>query len=225
MMAVAEVAAHTQSSAHVHTDSPDHHQLQSEFSLWVTRRKRRGPGVPPPSDVTLKSVTAEYDQNLKLVDTFPTVERFWSVFSYLRRPGDFPASELQENGWVSYHLFRSGIKPMWEDPANSQGGKWTVRLRKGAASRMWEKLCMAVVGDQLGVGDDLCGAIISIRHNDDIISVWNKSATKRETNQRLRANIRRVLNLPAHAQLDYKAHDDSMRHLSNYTAGSHTKVQ
>ena len=28
MMAVAEVAAHTQSSAHVHTDSPDHHQLQ-----------------------------------------------------------------------------------------------------------------------------------------------------------------------------------------------------
>ena len=27
---------------------------------------------------------------------------------------------------------------MWEDPANRQGGKWMIRLRKGIASRYWE---------------------------------------------------------------------------------------
>ena len=30
-----------------------------------------------------------------------------------------------------FHLFKMGIKPMWEDEANKFGGKWIVRLRKG----------------------------------------------------------------------------------------------
>lgn len=41
---------------------------------------------------------------------------------------------------MDYHLFKSGIKPMWEDSANRRGGKWMVRLRKGIASRYWEDL-------------------------------------------------------------------------------------
>jgi len=28
----------------------------------------------------------------------------------------------------NYHLFKQGIKPMWEDPANKQGGKWSIQL-------------------------------------------------------------------------------------------------
>ena len=28
-----------------------------------------------------------------------------------------------------FHLFKVGIKPMWEDEANKCGGKWIVRLR------------------------------------------------------------------------------------------------
>ena len=39
-----------------------------------------------------------------------------------------------------YHLFKKGIKPMWEDDANRWGGKWIVRLKKGLASRYWEDL-------------------------------------------------------------------------------------
>jgi translation initiation factor 4E len=28
----------------------------------------------------------------------------------------------------NYHLFKQGIKPMWEDPANKHGGKWSIQL-------------------------------------------------------------------------------------------------
>ena len=28
----------------------------------------------------------------------------------------------------NYHLFKQGIKPMWEDPANKRGGKWSIQL-------------------------------------------------------------------------------------------------
>ncbi|RWW89783.1 hypothetical protein BHE74_00001174 [Ensete ventricosum] len=39
-------------------------------------------------------------------------------------------------------------------------------------------LCiLALVGDQLDYGDDVCGAVLSIRFNEDILSVWNRNAS------------------------------------------------
>lgn len=37
-------------------------------------------------------------------------------------------------------MFRQGVRPVWEDAANINGGKWIVRLKKGLASRYWENL-------------------------------------------------------------------------------------
>jgi translation initiation factor 4E len=45
------------------------------------------------------------------------VENFWSVYSILKRPGEL--------GNISdYHVFKDGIRPIWED--NLNGGKWIV---------------------------------------------------------------------------------------------------
>jgi translation initiation factor 4E len=30
----------------------------------------------------------------------------------------------------NYHLFKEGVQPMWEDPANEKGGKWVAQLFK-----------------------------------------------------------------------------------------------
>ena len=30
----------------------------------------------------------------------------------------------------NYHIFKEGIKPMWEDPQNKDGGKWLLSLNK-----------------------------------------------------------------------------------------------
>jgi len=38
-------------------------------------------------------------------------------------------SHLSPNS--NYYLFKEGIKPAWEDEANSQGGKWSVQLPRG----------------------------------------------------------------------------------------------
>ena len=61
------------------------------------------------------------------------------------RPGDLPPT-------YDYHLFREGILPAWEDPANANGGKWILRFKKGLASRMWEDTLLAVIGDHFGLG-------------------------------------------------------------------------
>ena len=58
-----------------------------------------------------------------------------------------PPSSVQPT--TDYLLFHSGVRrPIWEDPLNSQGGKWIIRLKKGISDRLWEALVMAVIGDQ-----------------------------------------------------------------------------
>ena len=31
----------------------------------------------------------------------------------------------------NYYLFKRGIKPAWEDAANTKGGKWSIQLPRG----------------------------------------------------------------------------------------------
>ena len=34
-----------------------------------------------------------------------------------------------------------------------------------------------LVGDQLEYSDDVCGVVLSVRFNEDILSVWNRNAS------------------------------------------------
>lgn len=125
------------------------------------------------------------------------------------------------------------------------GGKWIIRLRKGLASRCWENLILAMLGEQFMVGEEICGAVVSVRfqvhppaetepvpfkpsvliskHSDlslsfillqeDIISIWNKTASDQATTARIRDTLRRVLNLPPNTIMEYKTHTDSIKYV------------
>lgn len=174
------------------------HRLQFTYGLWFSRRS-------PGKQGNIQS----YDQTLKLVGVFNTVEKFWALYSHIVRP-----SELGGHG--DFHLFKYGIKPMWEDEANRDGGKWIVRLRKGLASRCWENLILAILGEQFMVGEEICGAVISIRYQEDIISVWNKTSSDQATTIRIRDTLKRVLNLPPNTIMEYKTHNNSLRDNSSF---------
>uniref|UniRef100_A0A8C2KCU9 Eukaryotic translation initiation factor 4E type 2-like n=3 Tax=Cyprinus carpio TaxID=7962 RepID=A0A8C2KCU9_CYPCA len=132
------------------------------------------------------------------------VEQFWRFYSHMIRPDDL-------TGHSDFHLFKEGIKPMWEDDANKSGGKWIIRLRKGLASRCWENLILAMLGEQFMVGEEICGAVVSVRFQEDIISIWNKTASDQATTARIRDTLRRVLNLPPNTIMEYKTHTDSIK--------------
>nr|CAG4652098.1 EOG090X0BMA [Triops cancriformis] len=172
---------------------PGEHRIQYTYCLWFSRR---APGK--------HAIPQNYDQNLKLVGRCASVEQYWALYSHLVRP-----SEL--SGHSDFHLFKEGIKPMWEDDANRCGGKWIVRLRKGLASRCWENLILAMLGEQFMVGDEICGAVVSVRFSEDIISIWNRSANDQVTTGRIRDTLRRVLNLPPNTIMEYKTHTDSLK--------------
>nr|XP_045223844.1 eukaryotic translation initiation factor 4E type 2 isoform X2 [Macaca fascicularis] len=171
---------------------PAEHPLQYNYTFWYSRRT---PGRPTSSQ--------SYEQNIKQIGTFASVEQFWRFYSHMVRPGDL-------TGHSDFHLFKEGIKPMWEDDANKNGGKWIIRLRKGLASRCWENLILAMLGEQFMVGEEICGAVVSVRFQEDIISIWNKTASDQATTARIRDTLRRVLNLPPNTIMEYKTHTDSI---------------
>ena len=157
----------------------DEHRLQSTYCLWYSRK-----------------ATKIISRNTSLVATFATVEQFWRIYSHLSRPNTLHSG-------AELHVFKEGIKPMWEDDANKQGGRWIVHLRKELANRCWENLLMAMLGEQFMVGEEICGAMVSIRYNEDIISLWNRTTEEGVTN-RIRNTFRRVLNLPPATIIQYQ---------------------
>jgi hypothetical protein len=48
-----------------------------------------------------------YEKSIKELGEFKTVQGFWRLYNHLIRPNDLPNT-------TDYHLFKTGIKPMWE---------------------------------------------------------------------------------------------------------------
>eukprot|EP00826_Nyctotherus_ovalis_P054813 TRINITY_DN7213_c0_g1_i5.p2 TRINITY_DN7213_c0_g1~~TRINITY_DN7213_c0_g1_i5.p2 ORF type:complete len:116 (+),score=39.67 TRINITY_DN7213_c0_g1_i5:135-482(+) len=92
--------------------------LSREYTFWVTVNAAE---------------SSNFEDAIKKIATFNTVEDFWAIYQHLKRPDDLPVR-------MDYNLFADGIKPMWEDERNKGGGKWTLKVQKGYGSKLWEEI-------------------------------------------------------------------------------------
>lgn len=160
------------------------------------------PALHPPTAPPTNHTKQKYEDSIKRVASFRTAEGFWRVYNHMLRP-----HQLREGGGEEYQLFVEGVKPTWEDQANTQGGKLVIRLPPALTSRYWEELLLAVIGEQLDGGEDeVCGVIVSVRYNGDVISIWNRNADNREFQTKLVRRIKSIWDLPPFVQMDYKRH-------------------
>ncbi|RDW93083.1 eukaryotic translation initiation factor 4E [Aspergillus mulundensis] len=163
------------------------HTLRSTWIIWYR------PPTPKYSD---------YEKSTAPLASISSVESFWSIYSHLKRPSLLPTVS-------DYHIFKKGIRPVWEDEANKKGGKWIVRLKKGVADRYWEDLLLAMIGDQFAeASDEVCGAVLSVRSGEDVLAVWTRIDGGR--NIKIRETIKRLLAFPADTNIVWKSHDDSI---------------
>jgi len=168
------------------------HPLECFYTLWYSRRLA-------PSRMRNLS----YDDLVKAVISFQSVEQFWQVSLQTMAPSQIPHSS-------SYHVFKSGIRPLWEDPANRRGGKWFVRVRRNYVDKCWENLLLALLGEQFMVGDEITGVVIANRPHQSVISVWTRSSTNEGLKNRIHDVMRRVMQIPPNIQIEYRAHVDSL---------------
>ncbi|KAF2860026.1 IF4E-domain-containing protein [Piedraia hortae CBS 480.64] len=148
------------------------------------------------------SKNSDYEKSMQPLCRVSTVQDFFKAYVHLKRPSALPIVS-------DYHFFKDGIRPVWEDEENRRGGKWILRLKKGVADRYWEDLLLAMIGDQFAeAGDEVCGAVVSVRSGEDMISVWTKMDGGR--NVKIRETIKRILALPPDTNMHWRSHDESI---------------
>lgn len=153
------------------------HPLEHQWTLYHDT-KSKVPFTPASAAIPEQPLSAhpmapdtdEYEAGLTVIGEFETVETFCRYFNWLK-----PPSKLERNS--NYHLFKSGIKPMWEDEANANGGKWVLTMKQNPQllDRCWMWLAMALIGEDLDDGDEICGAVVSLRSKVDRIQLWTRS--------------------------------------------------
>ena len=71
--------------------------------------------------------------------------------------------------------FKSGIRPLWEDESNRDGGRWSIRVKRHNTDRYWENAIMAMIGEQFMVGNEICGMQLSLRYPYDQVAYISSS--------------------------------------------------
>jgi len=154
---------------------------------------------------------------VKLISSFASVESFWSAYNNV-----VPPSSLNVNS--TYHLFRKGIKPMWEDPSNAKGGKWVMSMPRGRGQtdnvkrvdEWWMYTVLAMVGETMGEeGKEVCGAVVSIRKSQDKLALWINT-TEKTAAIKIGQRWKDALKISDKTTLRFQAHADAVKSNSSF---------
>lgn len=133
------------------TNMEEYNKLSDRWTLWAH--------LPHNTDWSITSYIP--------ISTFTTVEETIAVTETL-------PSILVENCML--FLMREGIKPIWEDPKNRNGGCFSYKVTNRNVYKVWKELTYVVVGNtiskQMSYVNCVNGITISPKKNFCIIKIW-----------------------------------------------------
>jgi translation initiation factor 4E len=172
----------------VDQDNGKHLPLENAWTFWFDEKPEQGVAMTP----------EDYANAIKSIGTFKSIQLFWRYWNNLETHRLPVSSNLR--------IFKRGIKPMWEVAANRNGGKWTIYTHSYQTNKQWGQLVLALIGEQFEHSALLCGAVLSIRQGGGVIALWINTASDAAAIETTTAQLRRLLQLPANASLDFRRH-------------------
>lgn len=156
----------------MHSKAVVKHPLNERWTMWYLKQDQK----------------KKWEEMLDTVQTFDMVEDFWSTYNHIRHP-----SELNQGD--DYSMFKNDIRPMWEDAANKNGGRWLLNVdkqyRRSKLDDFWldtvstahiyrncqfetlmfrillQLLC--IMGEPFEFHGDITGAVVNVRYGGDRI--------------------------------------------------------
>ncbi|KAF9584387.1 eukaryotic translation initiation factor 4E [Lunasporangiospora selenospora] len=111
----------------------------------------------------------------------------------------------------NYHLFKQGIKPMWEDSANKRGGKWSIQLPRnktiGDIDNIWLYTMLGCIGEAFEFENEICGAVVSVRKSFFRIALWTRSSDNQETALSIGRTLKKTAGIEG--VMEFQSHHDS----------------
>eukprot|EP01120_Amphizonella_sp_Union-15-10_P015400 TRINITY_DN7922_c0_g1_i1.p1 TRINITY_DN7922_c0_g1~~TRINITY_DN7922_c0_g1_i1.p1 ORF type:complete len:389 (-),score=73.31 TRINITY_DN7922_c0_g1_i1:52-1113(-) len=169
------------------TERESEEEFEHEWVFYWDERQRKG----------IDGKT--FNQSTKKLGDFRTVQGFWKYWNNIDMNKLPPNSNLR--------LFKKGIEPAWEDPANAKGGKWVITVPNKETTNYWLKLVLSLIGEQFRNSADLCGAVLAIRGQGfNSIQLWNRDSHNTQIIQETQIEIQNIINPTNESNIAYLPH-------------------
>ncbi|KAL7559486.1 hypothetical protein ACA910_010302 [Epithemia clementina (nom. ined.)] len=221
VVAATQPATPSSSSSSSSSIPPELTPLHGAWTLWFDN-----PKIAPAG--------SDWSENLKEIATFQTVEHFWQVYNNVIPPsmislnsnysvfrqGIQPAWEHPSNLEGGKFLLTLP-KPKQQQQQQQQGNNSNTSNNKGKGGgkteaphivpkldEYWLFTVLAILGETMdATGDQICGAVVSVRKNQDRIALWLKTGNK-EICVRIGERWKKALDLEK-TNLRYQTHKDA----------------
>ncbi|KAF8821009.1 putative eukaryotic initiation factor-4E [Cardiosporidium cionae] len=182
-------------------------------------------------ELGLKRGTAKhYSNNTKELATFSTVQEFWEIWNQLPQPSallmqkrmirkDKNGLQQEVDGLM---IFKDGVSPMWEDPANKCGGHLEFKflahmIGKGQIDEYWNNLVLALIGDTLECGDLITGVrmvdkLNVVKNGFLRIEVWYTACSEAESLSTFAKGICKTMAAKIDGSIGILPHYEEKRH-------------
>uniref|UniRef100_A0A0A9YM05 eIF-4F 25 kDa subunit n=1 Tax=Lygus hesperus TaxID=30085 RepID=A0A0A9YM05_LYGHE len=174
------------------------HPLEHTWTLWYLDSTR----------------TKNWEECLMEVGSFSTIEDFWCFFNHIK-----PVSHLKVG--CDYSLFKRGIRPMWEDDANKDGGRWMINVDKKTTTpgldKYWLELVMCMIGECFtDHNENVNGATVNIRGKGNRISLWTRNTSNENGGMiKLGLKLKSVIGLAPNQVITFQTHQDCAKNNSS----------
>ena len=133
------------------TENNEYHKLSGNWTIWAH--------LPHDIDWSIQSYKSIY--------TMKTVEETVGIMETI-------PDVLVKNCML--FIMREGIKPIWEDPRNRNGGCFSYKISNKNVYEVWRDLTYLLVGNTLSTNENfvssITGITISPKKNFCIIKIW-----------------------------------------------------
>ena len=138
----------------------------------------------------------KYESQVKKIAEFDTIEEFWGIFQHLRKPDSCRPG-------IEYFMFKEPIKPMWEDENNKNGGRFSIKLKHGYTTIIWEEMIFALIGGILPkeIKEEINGIVVTSRKDFNTLQIWFKNYDDKITED-LEQCIRDLLVIPNEVKIE-----------------------
>ena len=154
-----------------------------------------------PKDRELKFETA-----LEHLCTLKSLENVSYMLSQINFSQLEPITEIS--------VFKKGIMPLWEDPANSNGAQWNLKFSNDISERIFQKFLISFITTKFE-SLDINGIVYSARKSFCYLSIWSSNYEDGMMDNVSR-EILRALSLPIKVRIYVKPTQESLKDSSSF---------
>lgn len=133
----------------------------------------------------------DWTDYLHPLSTFDTIDAMWETLNSIGKAAQLPKGSR-------FYIFRKGVRPLWEDHANTGGALVSIEhtianAKKQKISDRWTDLILSILGETFAKSDLVNGIEFTVRKGTYNICVWLSSCSAEEVST-VEKELNRIVN-------------------------------